>query len=260
MEGTRKTRKLIIAIMVVAVIVLSFSFSGTDAFSEAATGELSNAEIDLINDGIGTLEKSRKQSIRLDGKVIMVKESLPAVECVEATSSNDIRVLDTYVIKDADENEQGEHEIVTVTEMEVKSTTSSKDKTQVCGRVTAYSKTWYTSKSVSGFTCRKVTKTGGKITNNSQNVTIRNLRSELKGLGRWCDSSGTFHNTGQFLKQHTFSVTNPTTMKTWSTQYDRYYVDGANGILQTRFYVTYGGTNADQQATYHIKIQICSMV
>lgn len=255
MRALKRSLYFILAAVLAALILVPAAYIHGAEGPDQNNG-LSETEKVEIDAKVSALKASGKDSVTLEGKIVSKIEA--AACCSQAADSDAIKIRNTYVIRDADAASDGRHEIATLTEMDVRSS-GTKEDTKVCGRVTAYSKTWYDQRSFSGVSARKVTKTGGRITVNSQNVTIRKLRSQYRGYGSWFTAAGVNHITGNYTRDHDFTVGNPMTMKTWSPGYDRYYSRAGQGILQTRFYVTYGGPSADQQATYHISLQLCSL-
>ena len=97
----------------------------------------------------------------------------------EISTVSDEQLLKEIVDKDTDVVYSGDK------------TGGTKNKTQKCGRVTAYMKCWYTNKSFNKSNGVKLTKTGGKITQKENaGLVIRKLKSTYTGKGTCWNSSG----------------------------------------------------------------------
>ena len=156
----------------------------------------------------------------------------------EISTVSDEQLLKEIVDKDTDVVYSGDK------------TGGTKNKTQKCGRVTAYMKCWYTNKSFNKSNGVKLTKTGGKITQKENaGLVIRKLKSTYTGKGTCWNSSGKTLSAATYTSSKAHSAGSYSSLQSWDTSsIDRYYYTGGSGLFQARFYVTYGGTTAASQA------------
>lgn len=194
------------------------------------------------------------------------------IEGVAEYNTDELENIDIYMIKSLDSSENSNSKVTIITDMEVKtpiidtseitplSSGGTKYRTKKCGRVTVYMECWYTKKSFNGSNGVKLTKTGGQITDKeNSSLVIRKLKSTYTGRGSCWNSSGKVLSVNPYKRSKTHSASSYSTFQSWNTSsIDRYYYTGGSGLLQARFYVTYGGTTASSQSEYSVSINLAS--
>ena len=249
--------------MVSAILSFMLVLGFTAAPSFATTGENVTAmnTDQLLVDKI--IEKDTNVLYEGNRKIEKVSQDDKSIQIggLSEKEMENIQKIDLYKIQNVTTPQNGEETATIVADMYLQQASAGTEHTsKKCGRVTVYMEWSFSKKTFKGLNCIKLTKTGGKVTKKENaGLVIRKLKSTYKGYGTYFTSAGKKVVGKDYVKSKSYSTSSPGTLKTWNTSgIDRYYDMGGTGILQTRFYVTYGGSSASQQATYYVSYNLAN--
>ncbi len=261
--------KKILSVLLSCILMLSMTTTASMAYTSSEISTVSDEQLlkkivdkdtDVVYSGDKKIEK------------LPLENDYVEIDGITEYDQDELENINLYMIKSVDGQNSENEEVTVITDMEVEtpddvseispmSSGGTKNKTQKCGRVTAYMKCWYTNKSFNKSNGVKLTKTGGKITQKENDgLVIRKLKSTYTGKGTCWNSSGKTLNTATYTSSKAHSAGAYSSLQSWDTSsIDRYYYTGGTGLLQARFYVTYGGTTAASQAQYSVSINLASL-
>lgn len=244
---------VIVSCLIMLFTVAPSSFAAVDSKNESSiTSEEEALAVKMINSNQKTMIDGNLRIERVDESLIENN-----VVGIAGFEESDIEYANFYTIEEINKSSNGESHCTLVSDIKLSDSTIanlSEGNTRAsggsdwnqddAGRVVAYVKATYETKTFNGVSCRKMTKIQGKLVSKPASVTVRKVRLQYRSFGAYYTSGGTRYTDDSYHTSSKSFTSNFTTLKTYDTSAkNRYYMTSGNSVLQARCYITYGPEN-----------------